>query len=71
MTKKQKKYARWNKVTYGTRRVNKLMSLEISFIFTNCLLNTTSLFSVVEDKDSFSVAVDWGQEQVKCACPKW
>lgn len=26
---------RWNKLTYGTRRVNKLTSLEISFVITN------------------------------------
>lgn len=67
----KKIYARQNKLTYGTRRVNKRMSLEISLIITNCFLNTASLFPAVEDKDSSSVALDWRQDQVKCACPEW
>lgn len=51
MKKETKNICTPNKLTYGTRRVNKLMSLEISLIITNCFLNTASLVSVVEDKD--------------------
>jgi len=66
LTKKQKKYTCQNELTYGTRRLNKLMSLEIFFINTNCFLKTT----VVEDKHCSSVALDCGKDQGKCACPK-
>lgn len=45
------------------------MSLGISFVITNCFLDTTSLFSVV--KDSPGVRLEGEQDQVKRVCPDW